>query len=295
MQSMPTVVDVQKTSIVLVLKPFSHQQGQKYNNIDRFLKIGMMTYARYLDVASIEEFFVVVPAEDVERVKKLLHDQYPTYPWTVLNEMVLLHPSLPTGWARQQTVKLVISMLVKTSTYLIIDDDTYLTKPFSAKDLCDPTNGKLVMNKTNIDFPFFFLWSTQVLKYDYDQVQDYPAHMAITPEVFVVQVVRDLVKWLISEYGTNKKWQLYLYQNKYTEYCLYWIWLIKHKKAHELYAIYSKTSLYGHATTGTEHDLSTQVALSFKDNTHQWFSFVQSSLPHSVNDILAIVKSHCMA
>lgn len=287
---METIVDVQKTSIVLVLKPFSHQQGEKYNNIDRFLKIGMMTYSKYLDVDTIEEFFVIVPGEDVEQVKKLLEEQYPSYPWRVLNEMALLHPSLPVGWARQQTIKLAISMLIKTSTYLIIDDDTYLTKPFSAKDLCDASNGKLVMNKTKIDFPFFFLWSTQVLKYDYDQVQDYPVHMAITPEVFVVQVVRDLVKWLISEYGANKKWQLQLYQNKYTEYGLYWIWLIKQGKAHELYSIYSNRSLYGYATTGEEHDLETQVALSFKQNENHWFSFVQSSLSHSVNSIYAIVK-----
>lgn len=287
---MGTVVDVQKTSIVLVLKPFSHQQGQKYNNIERFLKIGMLTYEKFLDVNSIEEFFVVVPAEDVERVNKLLRDRFPRYPWNVLNEMALLHPSLPPGWSRQQTIKLAISMLVKTNTYLIIDDDTYLTKPFAAQDLCDPTNGKLIMNKTKIDFPFFFLWSTQVLKYDFEKVQDFPTHMAITPEVFVVQVVRDLVKWLVDEYGANKKWQLHLFQNKYTEYCLYWIWLMKQNRAHELYAMYSVKSLYGYATTGNEHELSTQVANSFKKNDHYWFSFVQSSLPYAVDDICDHVK-----
>lgn len=288
-----TVADVEKTSIVLVIKPFSHQQGQKYNNIDRFLKIGMMTYNKFLDVQSIQDFFVIVPAEDVDRVKKLLVETFPTYPWNVLNEMTLLHPSLPPGWARQQTVKLTISVLVKTSTYLIIDDDTYLTKPFSAKDLCDPTNGKLIMNKTHIDFPFFFLWSTQVLKYDFEKVQDFPVHMAITPEVFVVQVVRNLMKWLMDEYGANKKWQLHIYQNKYTEYCLYWIWLMKQEKVHELYAVDSPLALYGHATTGTEHDLGEQVMLSFKNNKYYWFSFVQSSLPYAVNDIYAKVKNAC--
>lgn len=280
----------EKTSIVLVLKPFSHQQGEKYNNIERFLRIGMMTYEKFLDVSCIEDFFVVVPSEDVERVKKLLVGRYPTYPWNVLNEMSLLHPSLPTGWARQQTVKLTISVLVRTKTYLIIDDDTYLTKPFTAQNLYDPTNGKLIMNKTKIDFPFFFLWSAQVLKHDFDEVQDFPAHMAITPEVFRCDVVRDLVKWLVEQYGTHKQWQMYLYQNKYTEYCLYWIWLIKHKRAYELYSVDSPIALYGMATTGSEHDLRQQVALSVKNNSNYWFSFVQSSLPHSVDDIYQQVK-----
>lgn len=252
-----------------------------------------MTYEKFLDVSSIEEFFVIVPTEDVEKVKKLLTGRYPTYPWNVINEAALLHGSLPPGWARQQTAKLAISMLVRTSTYLIIDDDTYLTKPFSAKDLYDPANGKLIMNKTSIDFPFFFLWSAQILKHDFDEVQDFPTNMAITPEVFVRDVVRDLVKWLIEEYGGNKQWQMHLYQNKYTEYCLYWIWLMKHKRAHELYSIESQTALYGMATTGTEHDLCSRVAKSFQNNSDYWFSFVQSSLPHSVDEIYEQVK-HAM-
>lgn len=282
----------EKTSIVLVLKPFSHRTGEKYNNLDRFLKIGMMTYEKFLDVRSIEDFFVIVPTEDVDLVKKTLMERYPNYPWSVVNEMALLHASLPTGWARQQTAKLAISMLIKTSTYLIIDDDTYLTKPFTASDLRDPSNGKLIMNKTKIDFPFFFLWSAQVLKHDFEEVQDFPAHMAITPEVFVRDVVRDIVKWLIEEYGNQKKWQLHLYNNKYTEYCLYWIWLIKHKQAHDLYAIESPTSVYGYATTGDEHDMSLQIMKSFRNNKNHWFSFVQSSLSHTVDDIYGQVKKY---
>lgn len=288
-------LDVSKTSIVLVIRPFSHQIDPKYNNIERFLRIGMMTYEKYLDKSSIKDFFVVVPAQDVEGVKKLLTDKHPDYPWNVINEDVLIHPAIPSGWAKQQTVKLAISMLVQTDTYLIIDDDTYLTKPFAASQLVDPDSKRLLLNTTKIDFPFFFLWSCQVLKYDFQHVQDFPIHMAITPEVFVTAVVKDIVKWLIAEYGNKKMWQIYLANHKYTEYCLYWIWLIKHDQTEVYYDTQSKHKLYGHATTGSEHSLRRQVELSFEDNANHWFSFVQSSLPHSVREIYDVVASHVRA
>jgi hypothetical protein len=277
-------------SIVLVLKPFTHHAGKAHNNMDRFLKIGMVSYAKYLDTSTLKDFFVVVPAADVAVVQSMLTSAYPTFPWRVINEDTLLHATIPPGWARQQTVKLAVSMLVQTETYLIVDDDTYLTKPFSSSNMRDPSSGKLLLNKTKIDFPFFFLWSAQVLRADFEMVQDAPCHMAITPEIFVTSVVKDIVRWLVDNYGNQKKWQVFLAEHKYTEYCLYWIWLLQRNKASELYAIDSPLSLYGHATTGDEHDLSSQVQKSFEDNQNFWFSFVQTSLPHSVDQVEKTVR-----
>ena len=281
----------EKYSIVLVIRPFSHHADAQYNNIDRFLDIGMVTYEKFLNKEDLQEFFVIVPKADVTSVQKRLQDAYPSWPWRVINEDNLLHASIPPGWARQQTVKLAVSALVRTPTYLIIDDDTYLTKPLSISDMRDPTSGKLLMNRTEIDFPFFFLWSAQVLEADFDMVQDQPCHMAITPEIFVTQVVRDLVKHLVDKYGSAKEWQVFLVNNKYTEYCLYWIWLLMQNKHNELYDTITQKQLYGYATTGMEHDMSTQVKLSFQENANHYFSFVQSSLPISVTDIKQAVIS----
>lgn len=282
-------VNVEKTSLVLVIRPFSHNADPKFNNIERFLRIGMVSYEKYMDKTSIQDFFVVVPSVDVEPIKKLLTDRYPSWPWKVLNEDALLHSALPAGWARQQTVKFAVSMLIQTDTYFIIDDDTYLTKPFTSKDLKDPQSGRLIMNRTKIDFPFFFLWSCQVLKYDFEKVQDCPYHMAITPEVFVTSVVKDIVKWLIAEYGNQKQWQVYIVNNKFTEYCVYWIWLLKENLIQTYYAVDTPKTIYGYATTGPEHNLSQQVARSFTQNTDFWFSFVQSSLPYPVQEICDVV------
>lgn len=279
-----------KYSILLVIKPNTHHNGKDHNNLERFITIGMPTYEKYMKLDDVQEFLVIVPKPFVSDVQQVLQNAFPKWPWKVMNEDTFLHPSIPPGWARQQTIKLAVSMIVKTPYYLIIDDDTYLTKPFVASDMLD--NGKVIMNKTDIDFPFFFLWSAQVLKADFDKVQTAPCHMGITPEIFITSEVSDLVRWLVATYGSNKLWQLYLADHKFTEYCLYWIWLMENGKADKLYATDSSKKLYDYATTGREHNMDSRVQESFKSNTNHWFSFVQSSLDIPVDRVRKSVMKH---
>lgn len=280
-----------KYSIVLVIKEFTHHNGVQHNNLERFMRIGMKTYEKYLDVLCVHEFLVVAPSSDIKSIQSKLLEKWPSWPWKFVVEDAIVLRSLSSGWAKQQTAKFAIAQLVQTPHYLIIDDDTYLTKPFSYANLFH--NGKAILNKCQIDFPFFFFWSAQMAKVDYDMVQYAPFHMAITPEIFVTSRVRELVSWLESQYGDRMKWQQHLADNKFTEYCLYWIYLMN-KGVHTLeYACEDDApALYGYATTGPEHKLKPQVAKSFKDNTNYFFSFVQSSLPHTIDAVEKEVLSY---
>lgn len=276
-----------KISIVMVLKEFTHSNGASFNNLDRFMRIGMRTYKRFMNPDIVADFFVIVPKPDFDRIKRRLLAEYPEWPWRVIVEDVIVARTVPSGWAKQQTAKLAISSLVKTSHYLIIDDDTYLTRPLrEAQELFDE-RGRARMNRCDIDFPFFFLWSSQVLGVEWDQVQDAPFHMAITPEIFVTDVVRDLVQVLEDKYGSHMKWQEYLAEHKFTEYCLYWIFLIKRGEREKWYAADgADVALYAFPTTGPEHDMPTQVRKSFSEGSDgHLFSFVQSSLSHTVYDV----------
>ena len=283
-------------SIVLVIKQNTHDG---VDNFQRFLRIGMPTYARFLDLAAVKDFFIITPANELNTIKTLLLKDYPQdkWPWKFISEDKLIDTSISSGWGRQQTSKLAISMLVSTDHYLIVDDDTYLTRPFSYSNLFD-TDGKLIWNRTLIDFPFFFLWSNQVLKFDFEVVQREKYHMAITPEIFVTAEVREIVRWLVATYGDSKQWQRYLADHKYTEYCLYWIWLIKHGRHTSLYStlpLAQATSVYGHETTNDVQTMEENVKASFADNSKHYFSFVQSSIGHPLEAIEAAIKTHAAA
>lgn len=278
--------------MLMALKPFSHHQGPQYDNLTRFMDIGMATYERFFTAAakeSLKDFMVIVPKVDVAATKDALSTRFPTWPWRVLSEDSLLHPSIPPGWARQQTVKLAAAFLVQTDLYLIVDDDTFAVKPFEgAASLRDPGTGKVLLNRCQIDFPFFGLWSAQALGIDYDLVQREPYIMSITPETFITAEVRGLVEHLIQRHGDAKRWQVFLANNKYTEYLIYFEWLLINNNKHTtLYATPAETpvELFGYATTGPEHDMAERVRLAFTDNANFYFSFVQSSLETPVTKV----------
>lgn len=283
-------------TIVCVLRAYSHHSGAEHNNFQRFLEIGMPTYQKFFTPeakSTLHTFYVIVPKDEVAVVEGRLQAAFPDWPWKVINEDTLLHSNIPAGWGRQQTAKLAVAYLVQTDLYLLVDDDTYLTKPFRGlHDLREEGTGKVIMNKTPIDFPFFFLWSCQLLEYDFDKVQDAPYHMHITPEVFITHEVQGLVKHLTRRYGDKKVWQLKLVQHKFTEFCLYWIWLIMQNKTHLYVNEQSNCRLYAYETSAPEHDLGERVKLSFTDNRNHLFSFVQSSLPHSVSAVRKLVREH---
>lgn len=277
-----------KYTVVMCLKNATHHNNT--NNIDRFVRIGLPSYLKFLDVSSVAEFVIICPKDDAETIDTKIVKQFPSIPWRVYNDTQLLHAGVTAGWARQQIAKLAISQLVRTDHYLLVDDDTILTKPFLYTDLF-ANDARLRLNKSDtMDFPFFFLWSNQLLDFDFDKVQDAKYYMGITPEIFHTQTVRDIVKYLVTRYGNTKLWQLKLQDNKFTEYGLYWIWLIKHGMIEKMYTTTDDAPLYDFAVTDDSQNLKKQMEDAFRKDTSHHFTFVQSSLKYTVDDIVKVIE-----
>jgi hypothetical protein len=283
------------TTIVLVLKDYTHRHGSPaYSNVERFLRVGMPTYEKHLARDGVTEFIVITPTAELESTKRRIVAKYPKWPWRFVPEDVLVARGIPSGWAKQQTAKVAVAAIIKTPHYLIIDDDTYLTKPLNpATDLFDD-RGRAYMTKCQIDFPFFYIWSSQIIDIDYDDVQNAPFHMGITPEVFFTDVSKEIIAFLETRYGTHMKWQEHLAANKFTEYCMYWSYLIKKGDGarERLYACDSPIALYGNCTVSAAQNMAELVATSFAANERYWFSFVQSSLDHGVDAVEKEVARH---
>lgn len=278
---------VAKYSIVMCLKTTTHRDD--IDSVERFIRIGLASYKKYMHLPDVEDIFVIAPIKERSEIKQRLVAAAPDFPWRVIAENELVDSTLSSGWEKQQTCKLAIVKRIKTSVYLIIDDDTFAVKPFGYADLFH--NNRLRMNKTAIDFPFFFFWSSQVLGADFESlVQPQPFHMAITPEIFVTSVVKDVLAFLEKRYGRYPEWQKAIVNNKFTEYCVYWIFLLMAGKTKEWYAIEDDASpLYGAETTNADQDLASQIKAAFASDSNHIFSFVQTSLPHTTEAILAEV------
>ena len=280
----------EKFTIVLCIKATTHRDD--VDSVERFIRIGVASYLKYMRLEDVHEIFVITPSKERASIEERLTAAAPTFPWKVIPENELVDSSLTTGWAKQQTAKIAIAKRVKTPLYLIIDDDTFAVRPFGTTDLYH--NDRVRMNKTPIDFPFFFLWSAEVLGCDFEEVvQPQPFHMAITPEIFVTAVVKDLIATLAARHGAYPEWQKAIVANKYTEYCMYWIHMLMQGTTDKHYAIEdSSPPLYAAATTGADHNLADQMKAAFAPECKHIFSFVQTSLPHTTDAILAeIVKN----
>lgn len=221
-------------TIVLTLK-------KNNDNVDKFINISMKSYEKYLDTDLLQEFIVITPNDELEEISKNITSQFPKnkWKWNFYSEDKIVDKSLPSGWAKHQTIKIAISLLIKTEYYLIIHDDTKLVQSFSYKDMF--IDDKLIFNNRKIDYPFLFLWNSQILDLDYDKVQYYEKHMNTVPAIFVTKEVKELIKWLSNKYN---KWQIYIVNNRFTESTLYWNWLIKNNSVEKYYNIYTFINLY---------------------------------------------------
>ena len=277
-------------SIVICLKTTTHRDD--IDSVERFIRIGIESYKKYMNMADVYEIVVITPTKERAAIEARLRDAAADFPWNVVAENELVDSSLSTGWAKQQTAKLAIAKRVKTPIYLIIDDDTFAVRPFGMADLY--YNDRVRMNKTNMDFPFFFLWSAEVLGADFENlVQTQPFHMAITPEIFVTSIVKDLIQTLEKRHGAYPEWQKAIVNNKYTEYCVYWIFALSRGYTDRFYAIEDAApALYDAATTGTDHSLPEQIRSAFATDKHHIFSFVQTSLPHTTDAILEEINKY---
>lgn len=270
-------------SMVMAIKATTHMPGEAFDNLERFIRIGLRSYRLFLDRSELVDFFVITPGRELKNVSTRLTAAAPEFPWVFLDEDRILSSKLSSGWQRQQTSKLAIAHMVKTPYYLIVDDDTFLVRRFCFNDFFSGSDDRrLILNTAEIDFPMWLLWSCQAGDIDVDVVQQEEEIMAITPEIFVTDEVRKLVGRLQKKYdgpGSEKNgWQIALGQNKFTEYTLYWSYLVSEGQAHKLYDIKCRQKLYGAATTGPEHDMEQNMAQAFSPSANFFFSFVQSSL-----------------
>lgn len=258
------------------------------NSIKIFTEISLPLYGKFLNVNNLDYFYIICPKDNMLYLKKFTRF-YSHIPFKFIEEEFLLGNSLNDvkGWYKQQIIKLVISLIVKTKYYLVLDSDLFLNQKLSYDDLF--FKGKIkysyepyqemnsVEYSTNSDW---WKCSCSILNYNQDLLINEKHLMNVTPQLFITEKVRQLMICLFNSYGND--WQTILCDKKFTEYTLYWIYLIQT----------NQTSLY--TTEGYplwEHDLDRNILdynspddnikkinTSIDFNT-SFFTVIQSYLP----------------
>lgn len=253
------------------------------NDWELFSKFGLKTYEKYLD-DTLKEFIIIASEKDIEVMKQFIKT---TLPITYHDEKTFLSPHLQTrGWFKQQLLKLLISNIVSTKYYLVLDADMYLNQPLSYKDLfyrdLIKYNSEPWQTFNNCHFSQNSKWwraSCNIMNFPIEQLHNNKYLMSVTPQVLIKNVVTELLSFLYRD-----NWQEYLCEMEFTEFTLYWIYCIVHNHS----SLYTTNGFplwkHDHECNILDvHYASRKCIANAFIKPHSFFSVIQGYLPISVS------------
>ncbi len=214
-------------SIVLPIK--CRENGEFTNDYKLFSRVGSLSYEKFLDISNLDGFYIICPYAEIQDVHFAI--KFSKIPYRIMSEESLLDRKVYEcqGWFKQQLLKLAIVDMIQTSFYLVLDADMYLTQKLCYKDLFN--EGKIKYNsepwqtENNDKYSTNSNWwmnSSRILDFDYRKLQNKKL-MSVTPEILVKKIVHELVNYVKK---MHPDWQHHLVINRFTEFTLYWIFII---------------------------------------------------------------------
>jgi len=281
-----------KYSIVMPLKI------DNLNSFKIFTEISLSLYNKYLETEFLDFFYIICPEQDISTIETYTN-LFPSIPFKFINEEHLLHENIRSiqGWYKQQIIKLMISRIIETEYYLVLDSDLYLNQLLRKEDLfynnkikyChqpwQTTNDKYYSTNSK-----WWTDSCNVLKYPVENLYEQRYLMGVTPQVLITEKVKDLLSHLQGMYGSE--WQKIICEMKFTEYTLYWLYLMKNNLT-DLYTIEGK-QLWKHDLDRnilyyqSEDEVKKIIKRSINDKD-TYFSVVQSYLPVNIDIVKNII------
>jgi hypothetical protein len=199
-----------------------------------FSEIGLKAYEKFFDKDEIKDFFIIYPKEDLDEINKIIENSSLPFKLIVeenFDEIKKVNDSL----LRQQLINLLIYRFVRTQYYLVINSDIFPTKEIKYSDLFfdnkilyhseayQEVNGKYYSQNS--------IWwknSCNLLNLDVSILYEKMDLMGNSPQIFISDIVMDLLLYVKNKWDITKI--------EFTEFTLYWLYLIKIKKTN----LYSK-------------------------------------------------------
>ena len=288
------------------------------DDLERIIKIQLPTFDKFLDLNSLDKFYVVSRAQDLELIKSKLNEKYSHFPFEFIDERELvpqietfpLHQKTPhPGWIIQQLIKFELAKHIKTKYFMTFETDLFLTKPFSYQDIFN--NDKLICSHfkkwDDTEWgrtPSCEPWYTYAVALIYGDVEYLHLNqdnkniidgdtlklnkiMGVSPQFLIKDEIINMISYLEDKYQTNYI-DLLLnttngHPNTWTEYSLYWIWLHKIGKIDDYYSFDEPYICYNELFTfnyrqGYAKKYFDEFDELIMENKQHYFNIVQSNI-----------------
>lgn len=264
---------MEKITFVLPIK------GEK--DILRTSIILLPSIEHFFNLDDISDFFIIYHESEYEILTEKLYKFTEKLNIIFVNENDIIIDlntfSRLSGWKKQQLLKLEISKLCKTKSYITLDSDLFMIKNCSIKDLLKGEN-KYIYNISSFEcHKKWWVSSCKLLDYDLESMKD-KLDFGVTPSILITDIVSKLLNTLDLQ-----TYDIFLLQDFYhwTEYTLYWSYVVNNN-----YDIYynknNKEPLYGYSIWfKPDNDISIEEIVNEiidkNKNTNSFFSLVQST------------------
>ena len=232
--------------------PFKLSGYHGANELLRLTDILLPSLDKFLDSNAVHTFFIVCKDDEVQIVKEALSGQKIPVNIEVRSENTLLKPETianTKGWYIQQLIKLGVARVVATEYYLVLDADCFLTRYFTYTNLFH--GDKLITNTESWTVhKDWWLNSLNIMEMSLEEISN-NAVIAATPQSLKTGVVLELLDLLDHKAG-RVGWEAYLSERKFTEFSLYWLFLIRNNLTH-LYHSGNSPVLLGNALWNLHH------------------------------------------
>ncbi|HEY4283527.1 MAG TPA: DUF6492 family protein [Chthoniobacterales bacterium] len=270
------MTNVSAIDVVLPLKIHAREGA---SDLDRFGKLELPSFDRFFADKDKIRWLLIVPGEDLKVVEERIRD-FPQWNIRVLNEDELC-PRLKSesGWHKQQILKLAAARVVTSNYYLVLDADVVLKRPARLSDFF--SNGKPILQK-NVAGAHWDWWlgSKEILASKVQITEDSTV-MDVTPEFLHRETCLALQDAIALRNNTDD-WDVFLFGSRdkdWTDYTLYWLFVLESGLDHELYDWSAKQMYDGIWEWGQVNRLSRRhLRQIFEPNADSFFFIVQSNI-----------------
>jgi len=270
------------------------------NGYKIFREIGLPSYCRYLNLTYLDRFYLIAPLKFIATLNLELESF--KLPFSFIPEELLIGTIQTTGWYKQQIIKLCMARIVRTSIYLIVDSDMYLTQPLGYDDLLD--NGKIKYNYEpwqTINSPDFsqnskwWIQSCSLLDYDITSIQGCSDLMSVTPQVFITEIAKDLIIKIESKF--KHEWPQIICDLGFTEFTLYWLYVLNNEYKDRYTTSGYPLWTHNRNLNILDDDLSPIKVIDSLIAPVSHFAVIQSYLPYKQGELETIINEghRCLA
>jgi len=205
------------------------------------VKLFIKSLNKFLFMNDVHKIYIITSTAKMDSIKHIWMNELIGAPIfnkiTFIDENEIEPSFLEHKWYYQQILKLKISKCIQTKHYLVLDDDMFLIKPLKFSDFINSDN-KIIY--THESFPHnnprcytnsaWWTTSANVLEFDVKQIYDNTCLMGVTPQLLITDMVIGLIATLEKKYGIE--WAKKITELRFTEYALYWIYVIQQNMTH---------------------------------------------------------------